>query len=107
MPNPDTNTPTQTEWEECAQAADEATRVFMASLAQAALNNGKHPGVTIIIGYAALAACAEYIRAVSRPDPKAVTINEIIAIAYVRGRIRGLDHPINEDGTPFTEALNG
>ena len=107
MPDPNTTAPTQAEWDECAQAADEATRVFVASLAQAALNNGKHPGVTIIIGYAALTACAEYIRAVSNPDPKAVTINEITAIAYVRGVIRGLDHPINEDGAPFKEALNG
>jgi hypothetical protein len=40
----------------------------------------------------------------------AITTNqdvaERIAFAYLRGAIRGLDHPIKEDGTPYTGAFD-
>lgn len=57
---------------------------------------------SVASGVAAIIEGASLLHAISASQEVA----ERVAFAYLRGAIRGLEHPINDDGSPYTGAFD-
>ena len=94
---------TAVEWQAYALNGQRVTQTALA-METATLIGHAPCDAPLAIGFGALCAVGEYLRVAS--DPNGVAVLEQMALAYLRGAIRGADGPVRDNGQPFTGALD-
>ena len=92
--------PSQEAWDRAAKLGETLVRRHVGGAAVRRLKRGAHSADTIALVMGALVATGQALAAASNPD--AVGVMEEMAVAHVRGAIRGADKPINADGSEWS-----
>lgn len=93
--------PTESAWQRAGERGERAVRSALATLVIRMAKPGENAALTIASGYGALVAIGGYLRALSGPDNH---VAEQLAMATLRGALRGAEGPIHDDGRPFVQA---
>lgn len=101
---PDTPKLTQSMWEENCYRAETIIRQALASEAMKPENLSAGQPWHISFAMGALVASAEMLSVVCKGGNRRVV--EDMALAYVRGVIRGKTHPINADGSDYKRSFD-
>lgn len=96
--------PPEEQWQRASKVGERVIRTAIQEKIMRRLQRGAHPYDALAMMFGAMTSLAQATRALSKGTPEATSVLEQNILAYVRGAIRGLDGPVNEDGSPFTGA---
>ena len=88
--------PDEATWDALGNKADMVARKALTTLAMKAVKKHGTNAVIGLIASGGMRAVAELARIGA--DPTKMHLAEEMLVAYLRGAIRGLDHPVHEDG---------
>jgi hypothetical protein len=92
--------PTAEQWIATGEQTSTELRKTLLRIVGMHRRRNANPGLLRAIGLAAIAEAGAFIAA--SDNPTAPPIPEQLAIAQLRGALRGSDGPIHDDGRPFT-----
>jgi hypothetical protein len=92
--------PTPELWEATADQTSKELRKTLLRIVSLHRRRNANPALLNVIGLAALAEAGAFIAASANPG--APPISEPLAMAHLRGALRGSDGPIHDDGRPYT-----
>ncbi len=92
---------TEAEWDTFGNLGDAAVRSALA-IGATALPRTAPADAPLALGFGAVKAIGEYLRAIA--NPSGIAVLEQNALAYLRGAIRGEEGPVRDNGQPFTGA---
>lgn len=92
------------EWDRLCQRAEKAVRKALVAEGLKVVRHGGGTHRDIGLAMGAVVASADLLRAMCSHPGSDMRVAEAMAVAYVRGVIRGLDHPVNADGTDYQGA---
>ena len=90
------------EWDALCQRAERTLRKAQAAAGLRVLKKGGSDYRMIGFAMAGIVASADLLRSMAEDGDMRVA--EQMAVAYVRGILRGLDHPVHEDGSNYDGA---
>jgi hypothetical protein len=91
--------PTEAEWQRAAEIGERAATVALQEATQAA----DGPLADIAVAFGMIVRIGQFLQAASAD----ASVAEQGAVAYLRGAVRGMEGPANEDGTPYVGATDG
>jgi hypothetical protein len=89
-------------WERAAWAGENIVKRHVVDRIRRRLDRHDHPAHMFALVFGVVSETARLARALCvHKDDETIAIVERAMMAYVRGQIRGLDGPIDEDGSPY------
>ena len=91
--------PSAEEWERCCQQAETAVRNALNGLGLREARKAQRPSYSLLmLAMGSLVASADLLKLLADGGGDRRVVEEM-AVAYVRGGIRGLDDPVQADGS--------
>ena len=91
---------TEVGWQRHCEAGERAARKLFGNAALRQIKRRHSDIAALGVGVGGLVALGEMLRGTC--EPHGLRVMEDVALAYLRGAIRGTDGPVNPDGTPYT-----